>query len=58
MKIAVIGAGNGGKALRKAWARRDHDVTYGLRRPDDPQIPRAEDSGHRRGGAGGGSISR
>ena len=35
MKIAVIGAGNVGKALGKAWARRGHDVTYGVRQPGD-----------------------
>lgn len=35
MKIAVIGAGNVGKALGKAWARRGHDVTYGVRKPGD-----------------------
>jgi 8-hydroxy-5-deazaflavin:NADPH oxidoreductase len=35
MKIAVIGAGNVGKALGKAWARRGHDVNYGVRNPSD-----------------------
>jgi len=35
MKIAVIGAGNVGKALGKAWARRGHAVTYGVRNPGD-----------------------
>jgi 8-hydroxy-5-deazaflavin:NADPH oxidoreductase len=35
MKIAVIGAGNVGKALGKGWARRGHDVTYGVRQPGD-----------------------
>lgn len=35
MKIAVIGAGNVGKALGKAWARRGHDVIYGVRQPGD-----------------------
>jgi predicted dinucleotide-binding enzyme len=35
MKIAIIGAGNVGKALGKAWARRGHDVTYGVRNPSD-----------------------
>jgi predicted dinucleotide-binding enzyme len=35
MKIAVIGAGNVGKALGTAWARRGHDVTYGVRQPRD-----------------------
>jgi hypothetical protein len=35
MKIAVIGAGNVGKALGKAWARRGHEVSYGVRQPGD-----------------------
>lgn len=35
MKIAVIGAGNVGKALGKAWAQRGRDVTYGVRQPGD-----------------------
>lgn len=35
MKIAIVGAGNVGKALGKAWARRGHDVSYGVRHPDD-----------------------
>ena len=36
MKIAIIGAGNVGRALGGAW-RADHDVTYGVRSPDDPK---------------------
>lgn len=35
MKIAVIGAGSVGSTLGNAWQRRGHDVTYGVRRPDD-----------------------
>jgi len=35
MRLAVIGAGNVGKALGKAWGRRGHDVTYGARQPGD-----------------------
>ncbi|HXR87335.1 MAG TPA: NAD(P)-binding domain-containing protein [Stellaceae bacterium] len=35
MRLAVIGAGNVGKALGKAWGRRGHDVTYGVRQPGD-----------------------
>lgn len=35
MRLAVIGAGNIGKALGKAWGRRGHDVTYGVRQPAD-----------------------
>jgi predicted dinucleotide-binding enzyme len=36
MKIAIIGAGNVGRALGGAW-RSDHHITYGLRAPDDPK---------------------
>jgi 8-hydroxy-5-deazaflavin:NADPH oxidoreductase len=36
MKIAIIGAGNVGRALGGAW-RTKHDVTYGVRAPDDPK---------------------
>src|SRR5262245_16434284 len=34
MKIAIIGAGNVGRALGGAWSA-DHDVRYGVRSPDD-----------------------
>src|SRR6202011_4062955 len=34
MKVAIIGAGNVGRALGGAW-RADHDITYGVRSPDD-----------------------
>jgi hypothetical protein len=37
MKIAIIGAGNVGKALGQGWHRRGHDVTYGVRNPADPK---------------------
>jgi predicted dinucleotide-binding enzyme len=33
MKIAVLGAGNVGKALGEALAARGHDVVYGVRDP-------------------------
>jgi 8-hydroxy-5-deazaflavin:NADPH oxidoreductase len=35
MKIAIVGAGNVGKALGKAWEKRGHSVTYGVRNPGD-----------------------
>lgn len=34
MKIAIIGAGNVGRALGGAW-QEGHDITYGVRSPDD-----------------------
>jgi predicted dinucleotide-binding enzyme len=37
MKIAVIGAGNVGKALGLAWARRGHQVRFGVRNPAETQ---------------------
>ena len=33
MKIAVLGAGNVGKALGEALAASGHDVVYGVRDP-------------------------
>jgi predicted dinucleotide-binding enzyme len=36
MKIAIIGAGNVGRALGGAW-HSGHDITYGVRSPDDPK---------------------
>ncbi|OBG27938.1 NADPH-dependent F420 reductase [Mycobacterium sp. 852002-51057_SCH5723018] len=37
MKIAIIGAGNVGTTLGTAWRNRGHDVTFGVRNPDDPK---------------------
>lgn len=37
MKIAVIGAGNVGRALGKAWQKAGHEIRYGLRNPADPK---------------------
>lgn len=33
MRIAVIGAGNVGKAIGAGWAEKNHNVTYGVRNP-------------------------
>ncbi len=33
MRIAILGAGNVGGALGKAWARKDHAIRYGVRDP-------------------------
>jgi hypothetical protein len=35
MKIAIIGAGNVGGTLGKAWAKKGHDVFYGVQQPGD-----------------------
>src|SRR5215471_5974765 len=35
MKIAVIGAGSVGSTLGNAWRQRGHNVSYGVRNPDD-----------------------
>lgn len=35
MRIAVIGAGNVGSTLGHAWQRHGHEITYGVRNPDD-----------------------
>ena len=35
MKIAIIGAGSVGGTLGQAWAKKGHDVFFGVRRPDD-----------------------
>lgn len=46
MRIAILGAGNVGGALGKAWARSGHDIAYGVRNPSDPKHrPAAEAAG-------------
>src|SRR6266568_4043560 len=35
MKIAIIGAGNVGSTLGRAWARKGHDICFGVRHPQD-----------------------
>lgn len=37
MRIAVVGAGNVGRALGSAWQRAGHDITYVLRDPSSPK---------------------
>ena len=34
MKIAIIGAGNVGIALGKAWTKRGHEIVFGVRNPE------------------------
>ena len=38
MRIAVIGTGNVGSVLGRRWARGGHEVVFGTRRPDDPEV--------------------
>lgn len=37
MRIAIIGAGNVGRALGSVWHRAGHDIVWNLRNPDDPK---------------------
>lgn len=37
MKIAIVGAGNVGRALASRFIRAGHEVSFGLRNPDDPK---------------------
>lgn len=39
MRIAVIGAGNVGRAVGHAWSQKGHEVTYGVRDPAIGQDP-------------------
>jgi predicted dinucleotide-binding enzyme len=40
MKLGIIGAGNVGGALGQAWARKGHDVCFGVRAPQDDRTRR------------------
>jgi 8-hydroxy-5-deazaflavin:NADPH oxidoreductase len=35
MNITIIGAGKVGSTLGKAWAKKDHDIFFGVRNPKD-----------------------
>jgi 8-hydroxy-5-deazaflavin:NADPH oxidoreductase len=35
VKIAIIGAGNVGGTLGRAWAKKGHDIFFGVRHPQD-----------------------
>jgi len=37
MKISILGAGNVGGTLGRAWAGKDHDVFFGVPDPRDPK---------------------
>lgn len=38
MRIAIIGAGNVGGTLGRMWAAKDHEVAFGIRRPNDAKV--------------------
>ena len=38
MNIAIIGSGNIGAGLARAWRKHDHAVTFGARKPDDAEL--------------------
>ncbi len=40
MKIAIIGAGNVGGTLGRAWATKGHDIFFGVRHPQDDKTRR------------------
>src|SRR6266545_2517236 len=42
MRIAVIGTGNIGGTLGRAWARAGHDVAFGSRHPDGNTVSVAD----------------
>ncbi|GGY41178.1 NADPH-dependent F420 reductase [Parvularcula lutaonensis] len=37
MRIAIVGAGNVGRALGGVWHRAGHEIVWNLRNPDDPK---------------------
>ena len=47
MKIAIIGSGQVGSTLGKAWAAKEHEVVFGVR---DPKSPKAQDAVKATGG--------
>ncbi len=38
MRIGIIGAGNVGGTLGRAWAKKGHQVMFGVRHPADPKL--------------------
>ncbi|MEZ5416120.1 MAG: NAD(P)-binding domain-containing protein [Vicinamibacterales bacterium] len=38
MRISIIGTGNIGGGLGRAWAARGHAITFGVRNPADPEV--------------------
>src|SRR5438477_11731912 len=40
MQIGIIGAGNVGGTLGRAWAKKGHDICFGVRHPQDDKTRR------------------
>lgn len=38
MKIAILGAGNVGAALAQGWAAAGHEIRFGVRKSEDPEV--------------------
>src|SRR5262245_32957422 len=38
MRIGILGAGNVGGALGRAWARKGHEVFYGVKQPGETKV--------------------
>ena len=47
MNIAIIGAGSVGQALGFGWAKRGHQVHFGLRDPSDDRAAKLRSKNHR-----------
>lgn len=43
MRIGVVGAGRVGGTLGERWAEVGHEITYGVRRPDDAKYARLQE---------------
>jgi predicted dinucleotide-binding enzyme len=54
MRIAILGAGNVGGALGKAWARAGHAIAYGV---PDPTSPKHQPTAKAAGSASLGTVS-
>jgi NADPH-dependent F420 reductase len=52
MKIAIIGAGNVGSTLGKAWAKKGHDIFFGVRHPKNDKTRQVVQSIGTKGRAG------
>jgi 8-hydroxy-5-deazaflavin:NADPH oxidoreductase len=38
MQIGILGAGNVGGTLGKGWARKGHQILYGVRHPQEDKV--------------------